>query len=142
MKTLLTTSAVAVLLTATSPVLAQKSITGGSAGSAAVGGTSASTVGTGGTSTSATGSTGSSIATGGSAAAVNGKTQTGVSMNKGNGPVLNSNARAQAHEGGTFSRSHTRTQVKAGEEVGSTTKTMSHVPGSKPTMSTTSTTSR
>ncbi|RXH22498.1 hypothetical protein XH99_17545 [Bradyrhizobium nanningense] len=142
MKTLLTTSAVAVLLAATSPVLAQKSITGGSAGSAAVGGTSASTVGTGGTSTSATGSTGSSIATGGSAAAVNGKTQTGVSMNKGNGPVLNSNARAQAHEGGTFSRSHTRTQVKAGEEVGSTTKTMSHVPGSKPTMSTTSTTSR
>jgi hypothetical protein len=53
--------------------------------------------------------------------------------------VLNSNARAQAHEGGTFSRSHTRTKVKAGEEVGSTTKTMSHVPGSKPTMSTTST---
>ncbi len=142
MRTLLTTSAVALLLAAASPALAQKSITGGSAGSAAVGGTSASTVGTGGTSTSATGSTGSSIAAGGSAAAVNGKTQTGVSMNKGNGPVMNSNARAQAHEGGTFSRSHTRTKVKAGQEVGSTTKTMSHVPGSKPTMSTTSTTSR
>lgn len=142
MRTLITTSAVALLLAATSPVLAQTSITGGSGGSAAVGGTSASTVGTGGTSTSASGRTGSSIAAGGSAAAVNGKTQTGVSMNKGNGPVLNSNARAQAHEGGTFSRSHTRTQVKAGEEVGSTTKTMSHVPGSKPTMSTTSTTAR
>ncbi|MDA9499925.1 hypothetical protein [Bradyrhizobium sp. CCBAU 11357] len=142
MRTLLTTSAVALLLAATSPVLAQKSITGGSGGSAAVGGTSASTVGTGGTSTSATGNTGSSIAAGGSAAAVNGKTQSGVSMNKGNGPVLNSNARAQAHDGGTFSRSHTRTKVKAGEQVGSTTKTMSHVPGSKPTMSTTSTTAR
>lgn len=142
MKAILTTSAVALLLAATSPVLAQKSITGGSGGSAATGGTSASTVGTGGTSTSATGSTGSSIAAGGSAAAADGKTQTGVSMNKGNGPVMNSNARAQAHEGGTFSRSHTRTHVKAGEQVGSTTKTMSHVPGSKPTMSTTSTTSR
>ncbi|WP_162137392.1 hypothetical protein [Bradyrhizobium sp. YR681] len=55
---------------------------------------------------------------------------------------MNSNARAQAHKGGTFSRSHTRTQVKAGEEVGPTTKTMSHVPGSKLTMSTTSTTAR
>jgi len=142
MRILATTSAVALLLAATSPLLAQTSITGGSGGSAAVGGTSASTVGTGGTSTSASGSTGSSIAAGGSAAAVNGKSQTGVSMNKGNGPVLNSNARAQAHEGGTFSRSHTRTQVKAGEQVGSTTKTMSHVPGSKPTMSTTSTTAR
>ena len=142
MRTLLTTSAVALLLAATSPVLAQKSITGGSAGSAAAGGTSASTVGTGGTSTSPTGSTGSSIAAGGSAAAVDGKAQTGVSGNKGNGPVMNSNARAQAHDRGTFSRSHTRTKVKAGEEVGSTTKTMSHVPGSKPTMSTTSTTSR
>lgn len=142
MRTFLTTSAVALLLAATSPVLAQKSITGGRGGSAAVGGTSASTVGTGGTSTSPTGGTGSSIAAGGSAASVSGKSQTGVSMNKGNGPVLNSNARAQAHEGGTFSRSHTRTKVKAGEEVGSTTKTMSHVPGSKPTMSTTSTTAR
>ncbi|UWU93211.1 hypothetical protein [Bradyrhizobium sp. CB1015] len=142
MRTLVTTSAVALLLAATSPVLAQTGITGGSGGSAAAGGTSASTVGTGGTSTSATGRTGSSIAAGGSAAAASGKTQTGVSMNKGNGPVLNSNARAQAHDGGTFSRSHTRTKVKAGEQVGSTTKTMSHVPGSKPTMSTTSTTAR
>jgi hypothetical protein len=142
MRTIMTTSAVALLLAATSPALAQTSITGGSGGSAAVGGTSASTVGTGGTSTSTSGRTGSSIAAGGSAAAVNGRTQAGVSTNKGNGPVLNANARAQAHEGGTFSRSHTRTKVKAGQEVGSTTKTMSHVPGSKPTMSTTSTTAR
>jgi hypothetical protein len=49
---------------------------------------------------------------------------------------MNSNARAQAHEG---RRSHTRTKVRAGEELGSTTKTMSHDPGSKPSMSTTST---
>ena len=132
MRTFVTTSAVALLLAAASPALAQKSMTGGTGGSAAVGGTS----------TSATGGTGSSIAAGGSAAAASGKAQTGVSTNKGNGPVLNSNARAQAHEGGTFSRSHTRTQVKAGEQVGSTTKTMSHVPGSKPSMSTTSTTAR
>lgn len=141
MKTFLATSAIA-LLFAASPVMAQKSITGGTGGSAAVGGTSASTVGTGGTSTSASGRTGSSIAAGGSAAAVDGKAQSGTSVNKGNGPVLNSNARAQAHDGGTFSRSHTRTQVKAGEEVGSTTKTMSHTPGSKPTMSTTTTNAR
>jgi hypothetical protein len=141
MRTHLTIAALALLLGAASPALAQKSMTGGTGGSAAVGGTSASTLGTGGTSTS-NGSTGSSIAAGGSAAAVNGKSQTGVSMNKGNGPVMNSNARAQAHEGGTFSRSHTRTKVKAGEEVGSTTKTMSHTPGSKPSMSTTSTTAR
>ena len=142
MRTHLTIAALALLLGAASPALAQKSMTGGTGGSAAVGGTSASTVGTGGTSTSATGSTGSSIAAGGSAASVNGKSHTGVSMNKGNGPVMNSNARAPAHEGGTFSRSHTRTKVKAGEEVGSTTKTMSHTPGSKPSMSTTSTTVR
>ncbi|WP_314952699.1 hypothetical protein [Bradyrhizobium cosmicum] len=142
MKTFLTTSTVALLLAATAPLFAQTSITGGTGGSAAAGGTSASTLGTGGTSTSASGQTGSSIAAGGSAAAANGRAQTGTSMNKGNGPNLNANARAQAHEGGTFSRSHTRTKVKAGEEVGSTTKTMSHVPGSKPTMSTTSTTAR
>jgi len=139
MKAFIATSTLGLLLVTASPLCAQTSITGGTGGSAAAGGTSATTLGTGGTSTSATGRTGSSIAAGGSAAAAHGKAQTGTSMNKGNGPVLNSNARAQAHEGGTFSRSHTRTKVKSGEEVGSTTKTMSHVPGSKPTMSTTST---
>src|SRR3954470_19948826 len=123
MRMLIATSSVALLLAAAAPLSAQNSMTGG----------------TGGASTSGSGQTGSSIAAGGSAASANGKAQSGTSMNKGNGPVLNSNARAQAHEGGTFSRSHTRTKVKAGEEVGSTTKTMSHVPGSKPTMSTTST---
>src|SRR5215218_1692820 len=140
MKTLINFSAAAILLAAT-PLAAQTSISGGSAGSAAVGGTSASTVGTGGTSTSPTG-TGSSIAAGGSAAAVNGRAQSGTHVNQGNGPVLNANTRAQAHEGGTFSRSQTRTKVKAGQEVQSTTRTMSHEPGSAPIKSTTSTTAR
>jgi len=141
MKAYVNWTAAAILLAATAPSWAQTSITGGSGGSAAVGGTSASTVGTGGTSTSPTG-TGSSIAAGGSAAAANGKAQSGTHVNQGNGPVLNANTRAQAHEGGTFSRSQTRTKVKAGEEVGSTTRTMSHEPGSKPIKSTTSTTAR
>lgn len=129
--------AIAMLSAATSPLAAQTSISGGTGGSAAVGGTSASTVGTGGTSTSPTG-TGSSIAGGGSAAAANGKAQSGSHVNQGNGPVLNSNSRAQAHEGGTFSRSQTRTKVKAGEQVQSTTRTMSHQPGSAPVKSKTS----
>src|SRR4051794_22383429 len=130
-------SAAAALLLATTPLSAQTSMSGGTGGSAAAGGTSSSTVGTGGTSTSPTG-TGSSIAAGGSAASANGKAQSGTHVNQGNGPVLNANTRAQAHEGGTFSRSHTRTKVKAGEDVQSTTKTMSHEPGSKPVKSTTS----
>jgi hypothetical protein len=136
MKTWINLSAIALLLAAT-PLAAQTSMSGGTAGSAAVGGTSASTVGTGGTSTSPSG-TGSSIAAGGSAAAADGKAQSGTHVNQGNGPVLNSNTRAQAHEGGTFSRSQTRTKVKAGEDVQSTTRTMTHEPGSKPVKSTTS----
>ena len=123
------------------PVLAQMSATGGTGGSAAAGGTSASTLGTGGTSTGPAG-TGSSIGSGGSAAAVDGKAQSRTNINSGNGPVLNANSKAQAHDGGTFSKSHTKTQVKAGEEVGSRTKTMSHVPGEKPVKCTTSTTAR
>lgn len=141
MKTYVTWAAAAILLAATAPLSAQKSISGGSAGSAAVGGTSASTVGTGGTSTSPTG-TGSSIAAGGSAATVDGKAQSRTHVNQGNGPNLNANTRAQAHDGGTFSRSQTRTKVKAGEEVQSTTKTMSHEPGSSPIKSRSSTTAR
>src|SRR5215218_7033173 len=136
MKTLINLSAAAILLAAT-PLAAQTSMSGGTGGSAAVGGTSASTVGTGGTSTSPTG-TGSSIAAGGSAATVDGKAQSRTHVNQGNGPNLNANTRAQAHDGGTFSRSQTRTKVKAGEEVQSTTKTMSHEPGSAPIKSKTS----
>ena len=135
MKKTLGMTAVVVLLASGLSAHAQSSITGGTAGSAASGGTTASTVGTGGTSTGSSG-TGSSIATGGSAASGQGKAQVGAHTNQGNGPVLNSNARAQAHEGGTFSRSQTRTKVKAGEEVSSTTRTMAHQPGSKPVKST------
>src|SRR3982750_4372621 len=134
MKISIPCAAAAILLTTAVPLCAQTSMSGGTGGSAAVGGTSASTVGTGGTSTSPTG-TGSSIAAGGSAAAANGKAQSGTKVNHGNGPVLNSNTRAQAHEGGTFSRSQTRTKVKAGDEVQSTTRTMSHQPGSAPVKS-------
>ena len=141
MKASINWTAAAIFLAASAPLSAQTSISGGSAGSAAVGGTSASTVGTGGTSTSPTG-TGSSIAAGGSAAAASGKAQSGTHVNQGNGPVLNANTRAQAHDGGTFSRSQTRTKVKAGEEVQSTTRTMSHQPGSAPVKSTTSNTAR
>jgi hypothetical protein len=137
MKTWINLTAVALFLATSAPLAAQTSMSGGTGGSAAVGGTSASSVGTGGTSTSPTG-TGSSIAAGSSAAAVDGKAQSGTHVNQGNGPVLNSNTRAQAHDGGTFSRSQTRTKVKAGEDVQSTTRTMSHEPGSKPVKSTTS----
>jgi hypothetical protein len=137
MKTWINLTAVALFLATSAPLAAQTSMSGGTGGSAAVGGTSASSVGTGGTSTSPTG-TGSSIAAGSSAAAVDGKAQSGTHVNQGNGPVLNSNTRAQAHDGGTFSRSQTRTKVKAGEDVHSTTRTMSHEPGSKPVKSTTS----
>lgn len=121
-------------LALTAPAYAQMSATGGTGGSASAGGTSASTLGTGGTSTGAAG-TGSSIGAGGSAAAVNGKAQSRTNVNGGNGPVLNANTNAQAHDGGTFSKSHTKTKVKAGEEVSSRTKTMSHEPGSKPVKS-------
>src|SRR3954469_5358366 len=139
MRMLIATSSVALLLAAASPLSAQTSMTGGTAGSAAGRGPSASPLGTGGPSTSGSGQTGSSIAAGGSAASANGKAQSGTSMNKGNGPVLNSNARAQAHEGGTFIRSHPGTKGKPVEEGGPPPKPMCHVPGSKPTMSTTST---
>jgi hypothetical protein len=120
---------------------AQMSATGGTAGSASAGGTSASTLGTGGTSTGPAG-TGSSIAGGGSAAAIDGRAQTRSNTNQGSGRVLNNNTKAQAHDGGTFSKSHTKTKVKAGEEVTSRTRTMSHVPGSKPVKSTSSVTAR
>ena len=118
--------AAAALLLATAPLSAQTSMSGGTAGSAAVGGTSASTVGTGGTSTSPRG-TGSSIAAGGSAAAVDGKAQSGTHVNQGNGPVLNANTRAQAHEGGTFSRSQTRPTPRARRSTRAGTATSTRI---------------
>lgn len=113
------------------------SATGGSAGSAAAGGTSASTVGTGGTSTGSDGATGSSLATGGSAAG--GKTKDRSHVNETGNGGLNGQAKATSHDGGTFSKSQTKTKVRDGESVESRTKTMSHEPGSKPVKSTTTT---
>lgn len=115
---------------------AQGSATGGTAGSAAAAGTSASTVGTGGTSTGANGATGSSLATGGSAAG--GKTMDRSHVNETGNGGLNGQSKAMAHDGGTFSKSHTQTKVRDGE-VESRTKTMAHEPGSKPVKSTTTT---
>lgn len=113
------------------------SATGGTAGSAAAGGTSASTVGTGGTSTGADGKTGSSLATGGAAAG--GKAIDRSHVNETGNGGLNGQSKAMAQDGGTFSKSHTKTKVRDGESVESRTKTMSHEPGSKPVKSTTTT---
>lgn len=103
--------------------------TAGTAGSAAASGNTASTVGLGATS-------GEASALGGAAAAssLNGHTQTQVHDNGKSGQ-----ARAQAMDQGTFAKSHTHTKIKKGAVV-SRTKSMSHVPGSKPVMSTTSAT--
>ena len=81
--------------------------------------------------------TGSSLATGGSAAG--GKTMDRSHVNETGNGGLNGQSKAMAHDGGTFSKSHTKTKVKDGESVDSRTKTMSHEPGSKPVKSTTST---
>ncbi len=111
------------------------SATGGSGGSAAAGGTSASTLGVGGTSTSPTQSS-SSLGVGGSAASANGGHVMSRSAVHGNNN-LNGQAMAQAHEGGTFSKSHTHCKAGSSEGVNCRTKTMAHTPGSRPTMSTT-----
>jgi hypothetical protein len=111
------------------------SATAGTGGSAAAGGTSATTLGTGGTSTGPSGS-GSSLATGGSAAGDKAKSRSHVNET---GQGLNGQSKAMAHDGGTFSKSQTKTKVRDGESVDSRTKTMSHVPGEKPVKSTTST---
>ena len=109
----------------------------GSGGSAAAGGTSATTLGTGGTATGP-GGTSSSIGSGGSAAAVDGRTNSRTKINE-NPNMLQGQSKAQAHDGGTFSKSMTKTKVKGGEELESRTKSMSHVPGEKPAKSTTRT---
>lgn len=128
-------AAVAAAALAASPVWAQGragSATGGSGGSAAAGGTSATTLGSGGTSTGASG-TGSSLASGGSAAGGKASSRTKVNENPN---MLQGQSKAMAHEGGTFSKSKTKTKVRNGESVDSRTKSMSHVPGQKPVKST------
>ncbi|MFC7399995.1 hypothetical protein ACFQU1_22600 [Chelatococcus sp. GCM10030263] len=108
----------------------------GSGGSSAAGGTSATTLGTGGSSVGADGSVGSSIGSGGSAAAVDGKAQSRTKLHA-NPNNLMGQSKAQAHDGGTFSKSQTKTQVKPGDELRTRTKTMAHEPRSKPVKSTT-----
>lgn len=124
------------------PAAAQEagSATAGTGGSAAAGTTSASSLGLGGTSIGADGTTSSVLGTGASAAGAEGAnihTRTHVNENP-NG--VQGRSRAQSVDQGTFSRSQTRTRVTSGEQVTSTTRTMSHEPGEKPVKSTTTTT--
>lgn len=111
------------------------SATIGSGGSAAAGDTSATTLGTGAACQTDNG-TNATIGSGGSAATANGKamSHTNTHANKNN---LHSQSKAQAMDKGTFSKSHTHTKIKHGDELQSRTKTMSHVPGQKPVMNTT-----
>lgn len=126
-KTLLAAALIAAL--GASPVLAQSS-TGGSAGTASTGGTSASTLGVGGRSEGS-----AALGMGGSAAAVDGRTQSRSAVHGNNN--LNGQAMAQAHDGGTFSRSHTVCHNR--DEVSCRTKSMAHEPGSAPVKSESST---
>jgi hypothetical protein len=114
------------------------SATGGSGGSAAAGTTSASTLGVGGTSTDSSGSA-SALGMGASAAAADGSARTRAAVHGRRN--LNGQAMAQAHDGGTFSKSHTHCKDRMGRDIDCRTKTMAHVPGQKPVMSTSSTSS-
>ena len=121
----------------TTPVLAQDcnaAGTVGSGGSAAAGGTSASTLGTSGACQTNDG-TSASIASGGSAATGDGNAKSRTKVNE-NPNQLRAQSKAQAVDQGTFSKSQTKTRVK-GDELQSTTRSMSHVPGEKPVKSTT-----
>jgi hypothetical protein len=108
----------------------------GSGGSAAAGGTSATTLGTGAVCNTGDG-TNATIGSGGTAAAADGRadSRTRVNANENN---LNAKSDAMAQDGGTWSKSKTQTKIHQGEELSSTTKSMSHVPGEKPVKSTTS----
>ncbi|ASJ62979.1 hypothetical protein KEM44_09870 (plasmid) [Sinorhizobium meliloti] len=104
----------------------------GSGGSAAAGDTSASTIGTAGTCRTDDGTT-SSIGAGGSAATSEGKAKSQTKINE-NPSQLQGRSKAQAMDKGTFSKSQTKTKV-TDDGLQSRTKTMSHVPGEKPTKS-------
>ena len=103
----------------------------GTGGSAASGGTSASTLGTAGACVTDEGTT-SSIGSGGSAAAADGKALSRTKITENPNQVKGS-SKAQAMDQGTFSKSQTKTRVKEGQ-LQSKTRSMSHVPGEKPTM--------
>lgn len=102
--------------------------TGGSAGTASIDGTSASSLGVGATSD---GSNAMGVA--GSAAAADGHT---LSQSHVNPNATNGVAHSMANDRGTFSKSMTHTRIHKGQ-VYSRTRTMTHRPGSKPTITTT-----
>jgi hypothetical protein len=102
----------------------------GTGGSAAVGGTSASTLGLGGRSGDS-----ATIGSGGSAAAVEGKTKSDTKIH-GNKNHLMGRSRARAQDGGTWSRSRTRTKIHK-DKLTSRTRSMAHEPGGPPVKSTT-----
>lgn len=105
------------------------SATGGSAGTASIGGTSASSVGVGATSNGA-----NALGTGASTAGA-GHSQAFSHVNPG---ATNGVAKGQVVDRGTFSRSMTHTRIHKGQ-VYSRTRTITHQPGSKPTISTSTT---
>jgi hypothetical protein len=107
----------------------------GTAGSGAAGGTSASTIGLGGTSTGA-GGTSSTIGGGGSAATSDGGKATSSNKIQENPNKLQDQAKAKAQDGGTWSKSQTKTTIKDGE-LDSRTRSMAHEPGGPPAKSTT-----
>jgi len=111
---------------------AQGSAAAGSAGTAATGGTSASSIGAGAT-TSGPGGNASALGMGASAAGGHAMSRSAVHGNNN----LNGQAMAQAHEGGTFSKSHTVCHDGSGS-VDCRTKSMAHEPGSAPVKSTSS----
>jgi hypothetical protein len=104
--------------------------TGGSAGTATIDGQSATTLGVGANSGSS-----SALGVGGSAASVGGRAQTNAHVNPN---ATNGVAHAQAMDQGTFAKSMTLTRNHKGQ-VTSRTRTMTHRPGSKPTITTTTT---
>src|SRR3954453_20370599 len=108
----------------------------GTAGSGAAGGTSASTLGLGGTS-SGTSGTSSTIGGGGSAATPDGGKATTSNKINDNPNKLQDQAKARAQDGGTWSKSQTKTTVEKDGDLQSRTKSMAQEPGGPPAKSTT-----
>lgn len=139
MKTIIPLTLAALALASAVPFTAadaqQASGTVGSAGSAAAGGTSASTLGLGGTSTGSAG-TSSTIGGGGSAAVSDGGKATTSNRINDNPNKLQDQAKAKAQDGGTWSKSQTKTTITDGE-LESRTRSMAHEPGGPPAKSTT-----
>jgi hypothetical protein len=119
------------------PALAQDCDADGtvaSGGAAATDSTTATTLGTGAACQTEEG-TSKTIGSGGSAAAVDGKADSDTKVVE-NPNKLKAMSRARAQDGGEWSKSRTKTTVND-DGLASTTRTMSHVPGSAPVKSTT-----